>query len=295
MVDWPFNFWDVEAKCRMKGKLEGMITVDPEVYVIPCLSEDGAPRKSQRIGDVSIVFYLLDPIVGSDIEVLEFANLPSDGEPPPERHDSSRGSATASEEQPLKSTLISKEVMQWYVKGEERLKHELKQLCLEDHLWFLKSWDHNGVGVVKVHCVEYVKDLRCSTGYHNKVAVSNLFNNFRKSHVMSTAHIQSWCCRKGVDFCDHPQSVAGKGKSIVLVMYESNCRTFGYSRVVGMPITARMMLMPMVRLTCEELLQLRTRLEHVLSIDFHMEEGVDWRPLAAATPNLWLTPAFRSY
>jgi hypothetical protein len=44
VVDWPFNSWDVEAKCRMKGKLEGMTTVDPKIYVILCLSEDGAPR-----------------------------------------------------------------------------------------------------------------------------------------------------------------------------------------------------------------------------------------------------------
>jgi hypothetical protein len=136
VVDWPFNFWNVEAKYRMKGKLEGMTTVDPKVYVIPCLSEDGAARKRQCIGDVSVIFDSLDPLMGSNIEVLEFVDLPFDDEPPLEHHDSSRGSATASEEQPLKSTIISKEVMQWYVKGEERLRHELKQLCLEDHLWF---------------------------------------------------------------------------------------------------------------------------------------------------------------
>jgi hypothetical protein len=70
----------------------------------------------------------------------------------------------------------------------------------------LKSWDQNGVGVAKVHCMGCVKDLGCCIGDHNKVAVSNLFNNFRKT--------------------------------LVLVMYESNCRTFGHNRVVGMPLTA---------------------------------------------------------
>jgi hypothetical protein len=122
----------------MKDKLGGTTTMDPEVFIIPCLSEDGAPRKCQCVGDVSVVFDSLDPVAGFDIEVLEFDDLPSNGEPLPECYDSSRGSATASEEQPLKSILISKEVMQWYVKGEERLRHELKQLCLEDHSWFLK-------------------------------------------------------------------------------------------------------------------------------------------------------------
>jgi hypothetical protein len=112
VVDWPFNFWDVEAKCRMKDKLGGTTTMDPEVFIIPCLSEDGAPRKCQCVGDVSVVFDSLDPVAGFDIEVLEFDDLPSNGEPLPECYDSSRGSATASEEQPLKSILISKEVMQ---------------------------------------------------------------------------------------------------------------------------------------------------------------------------------------
>ena len=75
------------------------------------------------------------------------------------------------------------------MKGKERLRHELKQLCLEDHSWFPKSWDQNGIGIVKVHCVECVKDLGCCTGDHSKVAVNNLFNNFCKSHVMITMHI----------------------------------------------------------------------------------------------------------
>jgi hypothetical protein len=47
-----------------------------------------------------------------------------------------------------------------------------------------------------------------------------------------------------------------------------------------------MMLAPMVWLTCEKLLQLCAGLEHALSTNFHMQEGVDWRPLVAATPNL---------
>jgi hypothetical protein len=79
--------------------------------------------------------------------------------------------------------------MQWYIKGKDKIRHELKQLCLEDHSWFLNSWDQNGVGVVKVHCVEYVKDFGGCVGDHNKVEVSNLFNNFIKSHVMNNVHI----------------------------------------------------------------------------------------------------------
>ena len=127
--------------------------------------------------------------------------------------------------------------MQWYVKEEERLRYELKQLCLEDHLWFLKSWDQNGVGVIKVHC--------------------------------------AWT-------------------TLMLAMYESNCCTFGRNRVVGMSFIARMMLALMVHSISKELLQLRGGLKYSLSTYFHMQEEVEWRPLAVATPNLWLTTTLHS-
>jgi hypothetical protein len=133
-------------------------------------------------------------------------------------HASSRQSATVVEEQSLKATLISREVMQWYSRGEKKLQHELKQICLDDHSWFLKSWDLNGVDIVKVHCAECVKDFGGSNGDHTKGAINNLFSNFRKSRVMSTAHIRSWCRRKDVDFYDHPQSAATKGKSVVMAV-----------------------------------------------------------------------------
>jgi hypothetical protein len=35
----------------------------------------------------------------------------------------------------------------------------LEQIALEDHIWYLKSWDINGIRVVKIHCGECCKDL----------------------------------------------------------------------------------------------------------------------------------------
>jgi hypothetical protein len=83
---------------------------------------------------------------------------------------------------------------------------------------FSKSWDQNGVGIVKVHCIECVKDFGGCTRDHSKVVVSNLFSNFIKSHIISTAHIRSWYCRKGVNFYNNPQFAANKGKSIIMSM-----------------------------------------------------------------------------
>jgi hypothetical protein len=42
--------------------------------------------------------------------------------------------------------------------------------------------------------------------------------NFKKSLLMSIVHIRNWCWRKGIRFEDHPQSQAGKGKTVVLTL-----------------------------------------------------------------------------
>jgi hypothetical protein len=90
-----------------------MISVDPEVYVISCLSKDGGPHKRQRLADVSVVFDFLDPVPSFDPKVPWFANLPFNDEPPAAQYDSSRRSTTVVvEEQELKSTISLNEVIQ---------------------------------------------------------------------------------------------------------------------------------------------------------------------------------------
>jgi hypothetical protein len=90
------------------------------------------------------------------------------------------------------------------------------QIALEDHIWYLKSWDINGIRVVKIHSGKCYKDFGGSTGDHTKATTHNLFANFKKSHIMSNLHIRSWCRQKGVCFADHLQSVAPKGKHVVM-------------------------------------------------------------------------------
>jgi hypothetical protein len=92
----------------------------------------------------------------------------------------------------------------------------LEAISLDDHLGTLKSYDSNGVGVVKLHCVECNKDIGGSSGDHTKITVYNLFVNFRKSHVLSNGHVRNWCRRKGVPWEEHPQSMAAKGKILIM-------------------------------------------------------------------------------
>jgi hypothetical protein len=42
--------------------------------------------------------------------------------------------------------------------------------------------------------------------------------NFKKSNLMFAVHIRNWCWRKGIQFEDHPQSQAGKDKTVVLTL-----------------------------------------------------------------------------
>ena len=123
------------------------------------------------------------------------------------------------EESLLRSTLVPKEVIDKYFAAKQKLKKEMAHISLDDHLWFLKSFDHNGVGIIKIYCQECKKDFRGSGARYGKIAVMNLFTNFKKSHILSNPHIQHWCDRKGIDwndwckFVDHSTS---KGKPKIL-------------------------------------------------------------------------------
>jgi len=86
----------------------------------------------------------------------------------------------------------------------------------DDHLWYMKSYDLNDVGVVKLHCGECEKNFRGTNGDHSKSAIHNLFANSKKSHLQSSLHIRSWCRRKGMEYSNLPQSQAPKGKAIIL-------------------------------------------------------------------------------
>ena len=99
--------------------------------------------------------------------------------------DSSRisGDGDCTEANDLKSTLFLKEVLNKYMKATSKLKKELALIDLEDHKWKLKSWDLNGILVVKVYCGECDKDFGGTSGDHSKNTIHNLFTNFKKSHI----------------------------------------------------------------------------------------------------------------
>jgi hypothetical protein len=96
------------------------------------------------------------------------------------------------------------------------VRKELAVVSLDNNIWYLKSWDVYGVGIVKIYCGECVKDFGGNTDDHSNHTISNLFANFRKHYLHTNAHIRSLCRRKGLPYTDYPQSVALKGKAVIL-------------------------------------------------------------------------------
>jgi hypothetical protein len=204
VLDWSFQFWNYDQKCRIKNKMERLNPIGNNVYVIWCSdvgSELGKRTFEEAFGDT------LDADLGFTVGVEEPVVIEalSDFVPPPE---SSRvsGSDVEIPEFDLQSLLVQQEAIDKYKMCHARLKKELKLISLEDHVWTLKSFDNNSVGVVKLQCGECQKDFGGGSEDHRKSTIHNLFANFKKSHIMSNAHIRNWCRRKGIPWTEHPQS-----------------------------------------------------------------------------------------
>jgi hypothetical protein len=194
--------------------MERLNFIGNNVYVIRYSdvgSELGKRTFEEAFGDT------LDVDLGFTVGVEEPAVIEalSNSVPPPESSRVSRSDVEIPEFD-LQSLLVPQEAIDKYKMCHARLKKELKLISLEDHVWTLKSFDNNNVGIVKLQCGECQKDFGGGSGDHNKNTIHNLFANFKKSHIMSNAHIRNWCRRKGIPWTEHPQSSVQKGKYLIL-------------------------------------------------------------------------------
>lgn len=192
VIEWPFQFWDASESCRIRPRLERLNTVQPTMYVIPVTIESNDRQKRMRVADASFVNDSEQIFVAEG--ALSEGPSPVMVDPVSTNPETSRVSGSDEvHDSPalLSSTLIPREVMDWYLRAEEKLRKELNQIALEDHSWSLRSWDESGVGIVKLYCDECRKDFGSNTGEHTKPGVTNLFANFKKSHIMSLSHIKN--------------------------------------------------------------------------------------------------------
>jgi hypothetical protein len=186
-VDFPFDFCIREDKKRMLPRFERFNVVGKEVIVICKVGVDPDVSKRRKINvdhgvDQNSEFGAEDikEILGSNngdgdakfLQPWSSSRVGDEEETPPKTH--------------LESQIVPKEIMYKYLQTEEKLRRET--VSLDDNIWYLKSWDANGLGMVKIHCGECVKDFGGNTGEHNNLTISNLFANFRKHHLNTTAH-----------------------------------------------------------------------------------------------------------
>jgi hypothetical protein len=163
VVDWSFDFWD------------------PSIYIIPSLPASDGSRKCHRLEVDSVssnVVYCDVPedveYVASELEGVEtLPNLIVNDMQPVKPAALSR--INTGDEPRLRSLLILAPFLARFVEGEKKLKKELAGLSLEDHAWYLKTWNEKGVGLVKVHCCECGKDFGTCKWDHNNAFVLNLF------------------------------------------------------------------------------------------------------------------------
>jgi hypothetical protein len=107
--------------------------------------------------------------------------------------------------------------MDRYLERAKKLRAKLKEGAIFDHMGWLKiMFDMNGNGVVKVWCGECKKDVRGWQQESHQSTIDNVFNNFKRLHILNTTHIWNCCVAKKVDFDDHPQFETNNGRPITL-------------------------------------------------------------------------------
>ena len=220
-LEWPFEFWDAEDKRRVRKKLERLNVFSKEVYVIRVAECEGDGNKRRRLGDGLFTASTVEaaPIVKAAPALSnEVGGVGVDESLLPVGSSRVSGGADSDEVDGnhLKSTLLPNEVMDRYLERAKKLRAELKKVAMSDHDWWLKTFDLNGGGVVKLWCGECKKDCGGGSKDHTKAHIDNLFNNFRRSHIVSTSHVRNFCAAKNVNFDDHPQSEAKNGRPLTL-------------------------------------------------------------------------------
>jgi hypothetical protein len=216
----PFKFWDAEEECMIDVDFEPLNSIRDCVHLIPATDDDSRCCKRPRVGDILYggeSVGTAEEVLAQDAHpVLPSTTEPVRGDPASSSRVSRSEEPSVMEGSPMRSTLVPADVLQWYNKAKERLRKDLKEMSMEDHDWSLQSWDQGGLGVIKLYCGECRSLIGGSTGKHTKISVTNLFSNFKKSHLNSASHIRNYCGKRGVEFANHPQASSTRSTPLIL-------------------------------------------------------------------------------
>ena len=186
ILEWQFNFWNAKNQRCVKRKLERFNKFSRQVYVIYFHKGGIEANKSRRFEDSRVIVSSAKVAVAmpEQVEVLEVGGEDAAGLLVGSSRVSGNADSIDVGSNPLKSELLSNDVMDRYLERAKKMWVELKQIAIDDHEWWLKSFDLNSRGVVKLWCTECKKDCGKSSKDHTKSEIDNLFNNFKRSHIL---------------------------------------------------------------------------------------------------------------
>lgn len=154
-VDWPFRFWDLDERYRIPPKFEAMNPMCEKVHVIPEEEEAGEQRpkqsRLQNAGETASNDVLAPPeleFLAVEVDDLEVGVTTTVEET--ELHAEVHSTAVPEDDESmLQSKLISTDIMDNYKRVAMELRKDLAAMDFSDQL---KSYDHIGAAVVRIHC-----------------------------------------------------------------------------------------------------------------------------------------------
>ena len=149
LLDWPFNFWKADDNCCMNAKLEKFNNIGSKVSVI--LISSTKPRNKKQLW-VDIPCSEEGSVVQSS-DSDETATPSDDADdgailPPPPGSTHICPVSGDVIQLDFQSTLLEPQILDKYLDKAEKFRKKMALICLEDHVWTLRSHDINGLAIV---------------------------------------------------------------------------------------------------------------------------------------------------
>ena len=139
---WAFHFFDVESRCVINCKLEGLNRVSWDVDVLPPAEPNLESKKCMHVVDLYFVSDSQQTLewLAKEAKIQGLTALDDSNQPLPPPIDSRvSGGSIDHVAFDIKSTLVSAEVLVRYLLVEHKFRKYLKVITMEDHQWHLRS------------------------------------------------------------------------------------------------------------------------------------------------------------
>ena len=123
IVDRPFQFYDIESRCKIDYKLEGLIRLFPEEYDLLVVDPNLESKKCMHVIDLDFIYDSQQTLecIEKEVEIQELTPLNDFDHPlPPPIGSRFSGESIDHLASNMKSTLVSYEVTAKYLLAKEK-------------------------------------------------------------------------------------------------------------------------------------------------------------------------------